>query len=109
MRTLTFIVDHNVLMQDPSCSFDGLFPAPNQEIRAEFHCTEEWTGAPKVVGFYSMLGKEFPPQIVDEDNQCMIPSEALLLPAFKLQVLGTIRGKIMTTNTLTVYQKGGRV
>lgn len=109
MRTLKFAVMGTSLMQDPSCSFDGLFPAPNQRIRVKINFSEEWEGAPKVVGFYSMLGNEYPPQIVDKDNQCMIPPEALKSPAFKLQVLGTIRGKNVTTNTLTVYQKGGKV
>lgn len=109
MRTLSFIVNQNVLTQDPTTSFDGLFPAPNQEIQANFAFSEDWTGVPKVVAFYSMLGKEFPPQLIDEENHCMIPPEALSLPAFKLQVLGNNRGKIMTTNVLTVYQKGGKV
>lgn len=108
MRTLSFIVDGNTLSQDPSCSFDGLFPAPNQQIRAEFSFSPDWTNVAKVVAFYSMLDKEYPPQIID-DNHCMIPPEALKLPTFKIQVLGNFRGKIVTTNTLTVYQKGGKV
>ncbi len=110
MRTLKFIVNQDTITPDPSCSFDGLFPAPNQEIQAEFRFSPDWTGTniPKVAAFYSMLGTEYPPQIVDEENHCMIPPEALTLPTFKLQVLGNFRGKIVTTNTLTVYQKGGK-
>lgn len=107
MRTLKFIVEHDGLKQDPSCSFDRLFPAPNQEIVAEFSFPHEWNGVSKVAAFYSMLGKEYPPQIIEDDNRCVIPPEALKLPAFKIQVLGNFRGKITTTNTLTVYQKGG--
>ena len=109
MRKLRFIVDGLSLKQDPACSFDGLFPTPNQDIEAIFTFSKDWDGLPRVVGFYSMLGKEHPPQIIDEDGRCIIPPEALNLPAFKLQVLGVIRGKTMTTNMLTVYQKGGRV
>ena len=109
MRTLTFFVDGTTLTNDIATSFDGLFPAPNQKVRAEFSFSEDWTNVPKVVAFYSMLGKEYPPQLIDEENGCMIPPEALALPAFKLQVLGNNRGKIITTNTLTVYQKGGKV
>lgn len=109
MRTLKFIIDRNTLTQDSSCSFEGLFPAPNQKIRAEFSFSPDWTNIPKVVAFYSMLGKEYPPQLIDEDDHCMIPPEALNLPTFKLQVLGNNRGNILTTNTLTVYQKGGKV
>ena len=108
MRTLSFIVDHETLTPDPSCSFDGLFPAPNQQIRAKFTFSADWANVSKVAAFYSMLGTEYPPQIIDEENHCMIPPEALTLPTFKLQVLGNFRGKIVTTNTLTVYQKGGK-
>ena len=108
MRTLSFIVEHDVIKQDPFCNFNGLFPAPNQKIQAHFAFSEEWTNIPKVVAFYSMLGKEFPPRLIDEENYCMIPPEALSLPTFKLQVLGNNQGKIIPTNTMTVYQKGGK-
>lgn len=108
MRTLKFIVDKTTLAQDSATSFDGLFPAPNQEIAAEFSFSYEWNGTPKVAAFYSMLGKEYEPQLIDKDNRCMIPPEALALPTFKIQILGNNRGTIMTTNTLTVYQKGGK-
>ena len=109
MRVLKFIVGNDTIKQDPSCSFDGLFPATNQEVMAEFHFSEEWMGVSKVAAFYSMLGKEYTPQIIDNDNHCAIPPEALNLPSFKLQILGNVRGKFVTTNTLTVYQKGGKV
>lgn len=109
MRTLKFIVDGSTIRQDPACNFNGLFPAPNQEIAAEFTFSDNWTGVPKVAAFYSALGNEYPPQIIREKNQCMIPSEALISPAFRIQILGSNRGNIMSTNMLTVYQKGGRL
>lgn len=109
MRVLKFIVENSTIKQDPSCSFDGLFPAPNQKIQAEFRFSPDWAGVVKVAAFYSMLGKEYPPQIIDEKNHCIIPQEALNLPTFKIQILGNHRGKIVTTNPLTVYQKGGKV
>ena len=109
MRILKFIVESSTIMQDPSCNFDGLFPAPNQRITAEFIFSDNWTGVPKVAAFYSMLGAEYPPQIIDEENRCMIPPEALNSPAFRIQILGSNRRTIMSTNKLTVYQKGGKV
>lgn len=109
MRKLRFIVDDKSLKQDPTCSFEGLFPAPNQTIEAEFTFSEFWNTVPKVAAFYSMLDNEYPPRVIDENNHCMIPSEALLLPTFKMQILGKHRGNIVTTNILTIYQKGGKV
>lgn len=107
MRTLIFTVEHGVLKPDPECSFTGLFPAKNQEILAEFNFSSDWTYTPSVAAFYSILGKEYTPQVID-DGHCMIPPEALTLPVFKVQVLGNNRGKIVATNTLTVYQRGGK-
>ena len=107
MRTLHFIVEGQSISPDPSCSFDGLFPGRNTEVRAHFTFSPEWKYGVKVAAFHSMLGKEFPPSIIDEDGCCMIPVEALELPTFKLSILGKTRGTMMTTNTLTIYQKGG--
>lgn len=109
MRKLKFVVDDLSIKQDRTCSFHGLFPGPDQWIEAEFTFSKIWDGVPKVAAFYSMMDKEFTPQIINEDNRCVIPSEALKLPAFKMQILGNKRGKIMTTNTMTIYQKGGKV
>ena len=110
MRTLKFIVEGSTIKQDPACNFNGLFPAPNQEIAAEFTFSENWTGLPKVAAFYSILGTEYAPQnISSKYNGCMITPEALNSPAFKLQILGYNRGNIISTNMLTVYQKGGKV
>lgn len=109
MRVLKFIVDDSTIKQDPTCSFDGLFPYPNQEMAAEFTFSDNWTGVPKVAAFYSALGNEYPPQIIHDNNQCIIPAEALNSPAFRIQILGSNRRNIMSTNKLTVYQKGGKV
>ena len=108
MRILKFIVDGSNLTQDPSCDFDGLFPGSEENIKAEFIFSPEWTDALKVVAFWSVMGTEDPPQILDENNTCEIPIESLMRPVFKLQVLGR-RGKIpLKTNTTSVYQKGGK-
>ena len=109
MRILKFIVEGSTLKQDPSCNFKGLFPGANQPIQAEFSFSEDWIGIPKVVGFYSMLDNEYPPQLIDENNRCMIPPEALERTAFKLKVLGRKHKTITPTNTITVYQKGDPV
>lgn len=73
MRTLNFIVSERTLKQDPTSNFDGLFPAPNQHIEAEFSFSKEWESAVKVASFYSILGKEYPPQPINEEKLCVIP------------------------------------
>lgn len=107
MRTLRFIVDGETIIQDPSCDFTGLFPKTNSEIRAEFVFSPEWSSRVKVAAYWSMLDKEYPPQVLEDDNTCLIPAEALARPAFKIQILGKQRGRVFKTNTMIVYQRGG--
>ena len=108
MRTLRFIVDGFTIKQDPSCSFNGLFPGAEDNIRAEFYFSKEWKGTVKVGAFWSVMGTEYEPQVIKEDNSCMIPVEALKRSSFRVQVLGKRDGTKMQTNKLTVYQKGGK-
>ena len=107
MRTLRFLVTKDIIAEDPSCDFTGLFPGPDQRITAEFIFSPEWDNRIKVAAFYSVLDTEYPPQIIDEENRCMIPPEALNSPAFRMQVLGSYYGLAFETNKLTVYQRGG--
>lgn len=112
MRILRFIVDNESIKQDPSCDFGYLFPGKNPNVQAEFTFSQEWDDAVKVVAFWSMLDKEYEPQVL-EGNACMIPTEALARVSFKIQVLGKKRinpRKVvaLTTSKLTVRQTGGR-
>lgn len=107
MRTLKFIVTNDTIIQDPSCDFSGLFPGANKHIQAEFTFSPEWKNRVKVAAFWSMLDKEYPPQVINPDNLCEIPEEALARPAFKVQVLGKYRENTFETDTITIYQRGG--
>lgn len=107
MRILRFIVEGQSIKPDPSCDFDGLFPGKNDDIQVEFEFSHEWTDMVKVVGFWSMMGVEYSPQMLDEYDSCAIPIEALAKPAFKMQVFGKHRGGIFQTDKITIYQRGG--
>lgn len=108
MRILKFIVANNSIVQDPKCDFSGLFPGRNKNVIARFDFSSEWDTSAKVVAFWSILGNEYTPQLLDEKSTCLIPSEALERPAFKMQVLGKTKHKQMETNKLIVYQYGGK-
>lgn len=108
MRTLKFIVDGQIIRQDPNCDFSGLVPGTEGYLRAEFAFSPEWDGSVKVVGFYSNLGKEYEPQILDNARSCIIPAEALARRIFKVRVIGkTKTGFKLTTNKVAVSQEGG--
>lgn len=108
MRTLRFIVDGKKIKQDPTCDFSGLFPGRNPNVRAEFSFSSEWDKKVKVAAFWSMLDVEYTPQEIDEDMSCLIPTEALAKPTFKLQVLGKRGKERIDTDKLTIRQTGGK-
>lgn len=109
MRVLKFIVSENNIKPDPLCNFNGLFPGKNDKVQAIFEFSPEWLTVYKVIAFWSMNGNEYTPQILNEHNACEIPVEALRKPTFKIQVIGKRGNKVMSTNRLTVYQRGGKV
>lgn len=108
MRTLKFIVDGQILKPDPSSDFSNLIPGSEGYLRAEFKFSSEWSGTSKVAGFYSMMGREYSPQVLSAANTCDIPVEALKREKFQIQVFG-LRGADfkITSNKLVVSQNGG--
>ena len=108
MRTLRFLVDGETIKPDPTCDFTNLFLDKKSGICAEFAFSSEWNDKIKVAAFWSMLDKEYEPQVLDDKNSCVIPSDALKRASFKIQVLGLRGSEKLTTNKLTILQTGGR-
>ena len=109
MRTLNFIVDGQILKQDPSCDFSGLVPGTKGYLQADISFSPEWNGCVKVAAFYSPFGKEFEPQVLKDGHTCMIPEEVLKLRSFKMKVIARCGdAKTMTTNKITITQGGGQ-
>lgn len=108
MRTLKFIVDKQIIKRDPNCNFDDLVPGSEGYLQAEFTFSPEWNSCVKVVAFWSVMGKEYPPQKLEDGKTCMIPAEALKKQQFKVQVVGMKKGFKLKTNKVTVSQNGGK-
>lgn len=108
MRTLRFLVDGQAIKPDPTCDFSGLFSFKSSNVCAEFIFSSEWNGMMKVAAFWSMLDKEYEPQVISDKNTCVIPTEAFTRAAFKIQVLGVKGSNKLSTNKLVVLQTGGR-
>ena len=107
MRTLKFIVDGQIIKQDPNCDFTNLVPGSEGYLRAEFSFSPEWSNCKKVAGFWSAVGQEYPPQILEDGRSCIIPPEALAKYAFKVGVIGKSTTSKLTTNKVAVKQNGG--
>lgn len=108
MRTLKFIVDGLIIKPDPDCDFSNLVPGTAGYLQAEFKFSDDWKGTNKVAGFYSMMGREYDPQVLNAANKCVIPAEALANEKFKIQMFG-LRGADfkLQTDKVTVCQNGG--
>lgn len=110
MRTLKFIVEDQIIKQDPNCDFSGLIPGTEGYLQAEFSFSKEWRGCAKVASFYSNLGKEYEPQLLVDGRTCMIPAEALKGRIFKIKVTGRTRTNYkIVTNKVSVNQNGGTI
>jgi hypothetical protein len=107
MRTLKFIVEDQIVKMDPDCDFSGIVPGTEGYLQAEFSFSYEWSDCVKVAGFFSTLGREYPPQILKDGRTCIIPKEALEKRSFKVQVVGGRKDYKIVTNRLTVKQDGG--
>lgn len=107
MRTLRFIVEGQIIKQDPNCDFTNLIPGSEGYLRAEFSFSPEWNSCTKVASFWSATGKEYSPQLLDDGRSCMIPSEALKKYSFKIGVIGKSNTMKLKTNKVAVKQNGG--
>lgn len=107
MRPLRFIVENQIIRQDPDCDFSNLVPGSEGCLLAEFSFSQEWNDCVKVAGFYSSLGKEYEPQVLMDGKTCVIPAEALKKRVFKIKVIGKNNLIKLSTNKVTVHQNGG--
>lgn len=108
MRRIKFIVSKQIITLDPKCDISGLVPGSEEYLQAEFSFSPEWKKCVKVAAFYSILGREYTPQILKDGNTCVIPAEALKGRRFKVQVIGKDGDTKMTTNKVIVCQNGGK-
>ena len=109
MRVLNFIVDGQILKQDPNCDFSNMVPGSDKYIKAKFDFSPEWQTVTKVAAFWSRMGTEYPPQLIENNGvACYIPAEALESKYYKIQVIGKKQdGTTIKTNKLEICQNGG--
>lgn len=108
MRTLKFIVDKQIITKDPKCDFGGLVPGTAGYLQADFLFSPEWSGTTKVAAFYSPMGREFSPQLLEDGHTCRIPEEATKRGGFQIKVIGQRDGYRIESNKILVNQNGGK-
>ena len=106
MRKLKFIVDNQIIKQDPDSNFNDLVPGTEGYLRVEFSFSPEWNGFSKSVAFSSPMGKKYSTEILRDGKSCAVPIEALKRRSFKIQVIGEKSRLKITTNKMAVSQNG---
>ena len=102
MRTLRFIVDEQNLSKDSSCDFTNIISGTRGYLEAEFVFNESWNMFGKVAVFGALL-QEYP--VIIKNGKCEIPPEVLDGEKFSVYVVGSKKGKRITTNSVTIAQK----
>lgn len=107
MRTLSFIVTvAGGIRKDPTCSFSGLRPKPEEPIRVEFTFPDSWERSVKVVGFYNRDHQECEPRALDDNNSCEIPAEVMMDFVFYMRVYGRSQRDTFATELTAVCLDG---
>lgn len=105
MRTLSFTIEGQRAMKDPTCDFEHLVSGSRGYLKARFSFNKEWDGYAKVAIFKKLLS-EYPAPIIN--GECMIPGDALDYEKFTVSVIGQKKsGQRLTTNEVEVLQQLG--
>ena len=106
MRTLEFRADRQKLLKNPGCDFSEIVAGSTGYLRAKFYFSEEWEGTMKAASFYGEDYENEYAALLDENDECVIPSEVLTGKYFKVSVLGAKEPKyVIQTNKMKVKQE----
>lgn len=104
MRTLKFKVDGQTLKKRPGCDFSNIVANTVGYLKAKFYFSSEWRDCKKVASFW--LGDKEYPVLLDENNECEIPAEALTDNSFEVSLTGGREdGYRILTNKYKVRQE----
>lgn len=106
-RFLEFKVNKQRLIKKEDCDFSFIVAGSAGYLRARFYFSEEWTGCNKAASFW-IDDAEYA-VLLDGNNECVIPKEALSGDLFSVSVTGmsgTAGNKYrITTNKIKVRQE----
>ena len=104
MRTLEFEVKGQKMIKKADCDFTNIVAGSNGYLRAKFYFEpDDWLDCKKVAGFWSG-GKEYA-AILDGEDSCVIPKEALTRHYFLVQVTGANEYRRIKTTKTEVSQE----
>lgn len=103
MRTLNFVLDGQRLMKDKDCDFSNIVAGSVGYLKAKFQFSSEWSGCRKAASFW--VGEEEHAVMINAQNECVIPSDALKNDSFKVSVTGMKDGYQITSSKIKIKQE----
>lgn len=98
MRILQFVADGQRLKKKTDCDFSGLVAGSEGYLRAEFTFSDEWNDCKKAASFW--VGDKEYAELLDDNNSCVIPADALVGSLFEVSVVG-VKPKYKINSTKT--------
>lgn len=105
MRTLEFEVKQQRLRKQPGCDFSHIVAGSFGYLKAKFYFSSEWDNCKKAASFICEGSDEEHAVLLDENNSCVIPSEALVGNSFDVFVTGVRPGLLIQTARTSVKQE----
>lgn len=103
-RILEFEVDGQRITKKRDCDFSNIVSGTIGYLKAKFYFSQsDWESCTKVVSFW--LEDQENAVLLDDNNMCTIPKEALTGEQFKVSVIGQKSGYRITTNKTKVKQE----
>lgn len=103
-RILEFDVKKQRIIRRKSCDFTKIVAGSVGYLRAKFYFTQsEWSGCRKAASFWVNLEEHA--ALLDENDTCLIPAEALIGNKFEVSVTGMRHDYKITTNRTKVIQE----
>ena len=103
-RILEFDVIKQRITRRKSCDFTKIVAGSSGYLRAKFYFSQsEWRGCRKAASFW--LGDEEHGVLLDKNDTCLIPAEALTGSKFEVSVTGVRPDYRITTSRTKVKQE----
>ena len=103
-RVLEFTVDKQRITRNRDCDFSRIVAGSVGYLKAKFYFTSnEWKKCKKAASFW--LNDTESAVLLDKNNTCLIPSEALVGEKFEVSVIGVRDGFKISTNKTKVKQE----
>lgn len=103
MRILRFNVDKQRITKQKDCDFSGIVARSVGYLHAKFYFSEEWKTCDTKIARFWNSGNEYS-VILDTNNECEIPAEALTSEIFRVSVMGVNSSSRIETNKEKIRQ-----